>query len=115
MLEELIEKIQNTSSVKELRKLQLEFVKELLRLAREYAAALNNFASTVQAEKEDGYKKSISECVYRAGALTGYSHERIKVEIEAVKTLIALISDMVSDFQKSVDTSSLAQPDSEAT
>lgn len=69
-------------------------IKLLYDKAGDYAGALIAFSTTFKQIKEDYYKKSISAVNHEAGEMTGYRHKRLEVEIEAVKELIKLISDL---------------------
>lgn len=101
MIEPYLEQIKQASTIESLINIQLELLKEIDRLADELASSLTDFANVVQSEKEEGFKKAVSECVYRAGVATGYAHERIRVQIELAKTFLSIISDMVADHRKS--------------
>ena len=73
--------------------IKLELVEYLHNLGSQYSEQLRQFSQSVISNKEEWFKKSMTECVHQAGREVGYEHERTKVEIEATKILLQVIAD----------------------
>lgn len=72
---------------------QMALLEYLHDLGINHADQLRQFSEAAVRNKEEWWKKSMTECIHLAGREVGYSHESTKVEIEAAKILLQIISD----------------------
>ena len=87
-------KLKKAKDSNEILEVRLELVQYLSDLGEQYSSRLREFSSSVINNKEEWFKKSMTECIHQAGREVGYEHERVRVEIEAVKSLIQTICDI---------------------
>jgi len=93
-IDNFVLKLRNSKNSEEILDIRLELVKYLSDLSEQYSSRLREFSSSVINNKEEWFKKSMTECIHQAGREVGYEHERVRVEIEAVKSLIQTICDI---------------------
>jgi len=89
-----IERLRQSKTKKENESIQLDLIGYISGLGKSYEANLQLFSDAVIRNKEEWYKKSMTECVHQAGRDVGYRHEANRVEIEAAKALLTFIYDM---------------------
>lgn len=89
-----IERLRKSTTKKEKESIQMDLIAYISDLGKSYETNLQLFSDSVIRNKEEWYKKSITECVHQAGRDVGYRHEANRVEIEAAKALLTFIYDM---------------------
>ena len=98
-LETYIKRLWKAKDKQERQKIQLDLIQYISELGQRYATNLQLYSDSVIRNKEEWYKKSMTECVHQAGRDVGYQHEANRVEIEAAKALLAFIYGMEMVFQ----------------
>lgn len=93
-LKTYIERLRQSKTKKDKQAIQLDLIDYISDLGRSYESSLQLFSDSVIRNKEEWYKKSMTECVHQAGRDVGYRHEANRVEIEAAKALLTFIYDM---------------------
>lgn len=93
-LDRLIQRVADSRTQEERIRIRLEIISLISELGRLYAAGMQNFSESVIRNKEEWYKKSMTECIHQAGREVGYQHESYKIDIEAAKQLIQATYDM---------------------
>lgn len=102
-IDNYIMRLRNAKNSKEVLEIRLDLVKYLSDLGEQYSTGLREFSSSVINNKEEWFKKSMTECIHQAGREVGYQHEATRIEIEAVKSLIQTICDIDKVDQLSQD------------
>lgn len=109
-LERLIKRVRESKSFEERVAIRLDIVELISTLGGQYATQLQVFSESVIRNKEEWYKKSMTECVHQAGREAGYLHEAYKADIEAAKELLKLTYDMEMVIQDELDGQPMSQP-----
>lgn len=90
----LIKRLRESKNKEERWQIKLDTISLISTLATNYAVNLQSYSSSVINNKEEYWKKSMIECIHQAGREVGYQHETDKINVEAAKALLEVISDM---------------------